>query len=205
MYHHADYLIRIWPQHFHIFPGGGGVSQDSNMGSIRSDKGLYTKIHYQKDGSRFKTIYAKYLGSVDIARKVKINYPNRRPLWVETSHTTKKTITEAIETAYNNGDRLEYYAYLMHTFLNGLRYMPIVVNYTRQHCYNLMTLFDDYIPEDDLGVFVEDLYMLNVEKLGSPVEIDYQAHIRLCPCCGVVSNLAKPKQNPWLTRSKELL
>lgn len=182
-------------KYYHLFPSRGGVGQEQNMAFLGSGQGFLTKHLYQKDGSRFKTIYTKLLGPVDIVKRIERGYPGQKIIWVESRRDAPKDLLSAATGTPD--EEWVYVTFVTHAFLNGFRCFPVVINYTRKTCYNLSPLFSEFIPEDAVGVLVEDTYDLGIEGLGAPVDIHYYAKKRMCPCCGVVSDVTRPRKYPW--------
>lgn len=185
---------------YQLFPAKGGISQDQNLAFLGSGLGFHAKHLYQKDGSRFKTIYTKVLGPYDIVKRIDRAYPGQKIIWTE---SRRENPEELLRTAQaGEGEEWVYACYITHAFLNGFRCFPIVINFTRKTCYHLSALFPDYIPEDDLGVLVEDTYDLTLDKLGTPIDVWYLANKRMCACCGVVSDVTQPRKFPWVFPKK---
>ena len=83
-----------------------------------------------------------------------------------------------------------------HTFLDSVRVIPIVANYTFNHFYNASKFFPKYHPEDGLGLLLPSLYDVNklqIGTMGSPTRIvEYLASKRVCVGCGRVTDYSVP-------------
>ena len=197
-----QFIVEVIPKHFHLLPQVS-TTQDLNMKSIKSGGLLHAKYLYQKDGSRFKVIYSKAFDQVDIIMRLKVLFPDRPDIWPETK-VSKDRLMEHVGVAWlGKKDAYEYRAYQIHTFLNGKRFLPMLVNTAGRTFYNLSNLFPKLIPEDDFGVLCDEVEDLTIEDTWTPKEICYQSFIRLCPSCGIVSNISKPKMDPWMSKKHQ--
>ena len=195
-----QFIIEVTPQHFHLLPGKS-TTQDLHMGSVKSGGLLYAKYVYQKDGSRFKVIYSKKFDQADIVVRLKMMFPEKSDIWLQTKpgeHQLLEHVARAAGKEY--GASYEYRAYWVHTFLNGKRYIPILINKKAKTFYDVSGWLIGLCPEDDMGVLCDSVTDLVLGDVLVPTEISYQSFIRLCPTCGIVSDTAKPKQNPWLSK-----
>lgn len=197
----VQFLYEVKPNYWHILPSAD-TTQELNMKSIKSASMLYVRYLYQKDGSRFKCIYSKNFDAVDIVKRLEVLFPHRPPIWVPTPIDVDRLLGR-LKSGLLNPEKYEYRVYHTHTFLNGKRYLPIIIAKTGGTFYAVENLFKNYTPEDDLGLLVD-----NEEQLVLPFTdwipkvITYQSFVRLCPCCGVVSDISKPKKNPWLSKKQ---
>lgn len=192
------YLVEVFPKYFHLFPCRH-TTQDINMKPFkRIGNCVGIRAVKQKDGSKFKFLYAKRSDQLDIIRRLNIDFPDTFNIWQETK-VTKEWLEDWVfggKVLYR--DDHEYKVYWLHTFLNGKRMFPLIINKGAKTFYNACTLFEGLVPEDNLGVLVSDVDDLVLDGVWKPEEIDYRSFVRLCSHCGVVSNLARPKKNPWL-------
>lgn len=196
-----QFLVEVIPKHFHLLPAKS-TTQDLNMKSVKSGSLIHVKHLCQKDGSRFKVIYSKNYDPVDIIHRLKVLFPDSPEVWSETKpqQNTILTITEHCLQGLFPKEDYEYRAYWTHTFLNGKRMIPIIINKPAKTFYNASCLFEQFTPEDDIGVLVDDEKQLVLGEDWFPEVINYHSFIRLCSCCGIVSNISKPKTNPWLSK-----
>ena len=136
---------------------------------------------FQKDGSRFKSIYSALHKAPALSRRFRTFFPEKI----------------VVPESPNIPPTYKYIAYHSHSFLNGNRYFPLFVS--DLFAFNAAKLFPHLTPEDDIGVIANSIEELEYNGL-IPEEISYLSYIRLCQCCGVVSNTAKPKKNPWIAK-----
>jgi len=193
------YLVEVKKHYWHPFPEES-MPQDQNIGPLKSADLLYVKYLYQKDGSRFKCIYTKRFSGPDIAHRLSLMAEDREAPAVE-KMCDAEMLLENIRSEIISPLTHEYVAYKTHQFLNGCRYTPLIKSKKSTVFYHASCLFPLLRPEDDFGVLAEKEQDLALPVIGwSPVIINYQSYVRLCACCGVVSDISKPKSNPWLSK-----
>ena len=192
------FIAEVFPNYFHLFPNKN-TPQDLNMKIIGRKNLLFVKCIRQKEGSRFKVIYTKnHCGQVEVINRLKITYQDKFNIWQETKVSEEVLQNYVYKQRILDDSNYEYKTYWVHTFLNGRRMFPIIINNGAKTFYNACALFKQFIPEDDLGILIDDEKELTLNERWKPEEIDYRSSIRLCPTCGTVSNTAKSKKDPWL-------
>jgi len=189
-----DYLVEITPSHFHVFRNNP-TTQDLDNKSLQTGGLVSVKYLYQKDGSRFKVLYAPKYTPYDVSKRMKEMFPGNLDLLIET-----KTTPEALSLLMQNPpESLIYRVYHTHTFLNAKRYVPLIIVPDIKTFYYPTSLFPDKVPEDDFGLLADSEDELAIHNT-IPEVISYLSYHRLCHHCGIVSNHKKPKKNPWLSK-----
>lgn len=187
------FIVEVCDMHFHIFPDNE-ISQERHMKHIRPGKGIAVKTLYQKDGSKFKTMHMKSGSGLAVINKLAAWYDGASIIWHESIITKEQLLRLDIEDC-------EYRAYHLHTFINGIRYLPILINNKLKTHYNLSKFFPNKIPEDDIGVLVKDVEELSLLNQ-TPEVLPYLSNMRLCSCCGRVSDVSKKYLNPWMLKKR---
>ena len=196
-------LIEVAPGKLHIFPHVP-MSQDDNMKGFGSIRGLMLKNEVQKDGTKFKFIVNSKLSTIDLIARIHELKPGHPEILPE----VKLSKTELEDMLTLDGDRYEYRLYRTNLFNCSYRAFPLLVDTKTNSCYNLQSIFGHLIPEDDLGILIrgeEDFDSISATTLGQPTIIDYLSIKRMCPMCGVVSNMDKPPKKPWHSVAKKSL
>jgi hypothetical protein len=213
-----DLLLQVKPDHYHVFPGArkseddgfAFVTQEESMHGMQAGGLLYVSHWFQKDGSRFKVLRGRKIDGVELAQRLGVNLPGRRRIIAEKNISAwgrRKDALGEIVKAVEQGRMEEgdwiYRAYRVHDFLNASRYIPVLIVPEREIVINLTHLWSEELgPEDDLGLLVKPEKLAETLSLAGhePEEWDYLAMIRLCRCCGIVSDMQKPRVNPWLKK-----
>lgn len=215
----THYLVEIVPgsKMYHLFPGrvweGTSVAtQDQQMGrfSTRAGPGVTCRYLAQKDGSRFRYLRSKKHGSGReiIDAIIRGGYSQLGEVYFEKNFLgTGRTLKEEVSRVLGE-EGGHYLAYRVNSFLNGDRYMLLVVDGTTKTVFNVAGLFPAYTPEDEFGVLlseceVEQSVGIMNGRAGNavvyrPTAVDYRSPIRMCKCCGFVSDMSRPKKSPWL-------
>ena len=196
------YLVQLQEGVFHPFPGST-ISQDQNLQVFTRHRAKWVKWP-QQDGSIFRSIPSKLSAEDTLHKLFPVSY-QRPDVWTETilDMVRLKEIFKR-DTEEKRGN-LKYVAYWLHTFLNGRRYYPLVINPDLRTFYDVSFMFEYLSPADDFGVLVEDNFQkLGIESLGLPEVIEYQSYIRLCHTCGNVSDVSKPLLDPWMAYKRKV-
>lgn len=203
-----NYLWDMGEGRYHLLPGFE-TTQEVQMAGFRSSTLLQTGFFYQKDGSRFKYIRTnkklkKVLKGPDIIHRIYSLLPSIRTIWPQ---------EEFPSDVRWEGRNVRLVLYVLHNFLNGSRVLPIVVNESL-HCFYEVKGFDgvwkgvgldERVPEDGMGLLfeggVEEAKDVLSGMLGFTREdikvINYLSSVRLCACCGVVSDHSVVRSDPW--------
>lgn len=195
-------LLKIKEYHWHILPSTP-VAQEVNMATYILGRrvGITGKNIPQKDGSKFKCMFSKCLNQADIVDRLSVLAPESIKPIIQT-FVTKQELLNLILTNKIDPNICVYRAYWTHTFLNGRRVIPVIIDPVLDTFYDASVLFPEFIPEDDIGLLINDYEDITIStpkydwKLGSNV-IEYLSYVRLCPCCGIVSNTRHPRKNVW--------
>ena len=196
-------LVEVVEGRLHLFPPQS-MSQDDNMSGFGSIKGLSVKNEVQKDGTKFKYLPTPKMSKTDIISTVYQLKPGHPEILPEV-----KLHPEDLEALLQlDPSRYEYRLYRTNLFNCSYRAFPLLVDLKSMCCYNLKGLFPELNPEDDLGILIrgeEDFKRVTLEHIGEPTVIDYLSIKRMCPMCGVVSNMSKPPKKPWYSIAKKSL
>jgi hypothetical protein len=197
-------LLYKVPEGYHILPPAA-VTQDTNMFKYRLGKGCKIRWLYQKDGSRFKVLqFSKKWAPYDIVEFLSNDYdvPNLISEAVPSEPLGFGNLCNLIKSrGLSDQPTFKAIAYWTHTFLNGFRIIPVLIDTSMQRFYDLVKFYRQYTPEDDLGILIEDIDSLTIPGILKSTDfriISYLSTVRLCPKCGVVSDINKPKEHPWL-------
>ncbi len=191
------YLIKVKKYHWHLFPDAE-TSQDLNTSGLHNKKLLKIVKLSQKDGSRFTCIYSKLFEGSDMVDRLRYILGKDLDIRFEGNTLEKHHIEAMVKQS-----KYEYRAYLTHSFLNGTRYVPVIVGKEANCVYNISSYFKEKIPEDDIGVLIKTADDLIIESC-KPEIIKYESFKRMCRCCGIVSDFSKPRKNVWLSAKKTL-
>lgn len=208
-----NYLWSMGEGRYHLLPGFE-TTQEVQMAGFRSSSLLQTGFFYQKDGSRFKYIRTnkrlkRILKGPDIIHRIYTMMPSIRTIWPQEEFPSDVT---RLDGGLEEG-RVRLVLYVLHNFLNGSRVLPIIVNESL-HCFYEVKGFDDLwkgvglderVPEDGMGLLfeggVEEAKGVLGGMLGFTRDniqvINYLSAVRLCACCGVVSDHSVVKSDPW--------
>lgn len=208
----ADLLWEYRGNLYHVLPGVAQITQEENMEVVPSvaGGGRSKKIIMQPDGSRFVCIKWAH-DAIDLRDRIREQIPGRRQLLVETYFKRSFEAKDFLERYILRPDLgdIEYRLYWLHTFLNGRRFIPVIVLKKLQTFVYVggYSFFPDNQPDDDFGILIEnpddgwDSRDYAVCKIGQhtfyPRIYDYRSFVRLCPCCGIVSDTSKSRNNPW--------
>lgn len=202
-------LVKPW---YYLLPTVE-VSQDINMADINPNEGVIIKHFMQPDGSRLKLFRGRRLYMIsndtqdELISIMKEYSPSIGTIWKQT-YLNIEELPGIIHKCRENPSRYIYIAYRTHNFLNGVRYIPIILDTTLQTFVDISTHFIHNLPDDDIGVIIpyENCWDtisegLDIEVPGGvlvPRIINYLGNLRLCSCCGIVSNTARPRKVPWV-------
>ncbi|TFH07780.1 MAG: hypothetical protein E4H07_08650, partial [Nitrosomonadales bacterium] len=193
---------------YHVFPDEDAVQEEhfKPFNKIMSQRPYSVKRIPQKDGSKFyglwtlKSIYdvahhLRDVGEMSVYVPIEMEPENLLSL-----------IGDSLLGDIENGDA-QYIVYWTHTFLNGKRMLPVIVHHQSKSVFNLTVLFKGLITEDGFGVLVDEGDSLELSSIvtGSRGSVSnvlganevlpeirrYFSMIRMCPCCGVISNHGK--------------
>lgn len=189
--------ISIGPKkinHYTLLPSYECYQEDL-MKSLKRIKGCTLKWVAQQDGSRLRII-SSTLSPSDIIANIMLAEPGRDTICREEEYLSGSTTDIAIWT---------------HTFLNGARCVLLRYNSTTQSFIDLGKgeAMKELQASDGLGAILEydgDGPILNglYNGLESKVPIvKFFSKIRMCHCCGIVSNITRPRDVPWITRRSE--
>lgn len=195
-----QFLVELKEGMYHLLPDAY-TSQEQNMGDIKPVGKLRGVNIAQQDGSRLKVIKSKKLPWYEIAARLYELYPDKGEIWTGLNYSQ-----EHLDRLLQKRDKLEYRGYWMHTFLNAIRVYPILIDRDMKTFMDLSKHFKEFQPEDDIGVLIkspDDTEKLVVSGLSIQL-LQYQSYVRLCHCCGVVSNTSKPKKTPWAAYKSRL-
>lgn len=203
---------------YHVFPCADAI-QEKHFKPFNTihDKRMYlVKKLPQKDGSRFYALWSRYT-VYDVREKLQgiIQTPIYMPVsfrqdeLLDFFHNTGMMLLTGIERG-----EVEYLSYWTHSFLNGKRVIPLLVDHMSQTVMDITPVFPELAAEDGMGVLIQDIAELNIGSLINippttriygplnilPTTIRYFSSIRMCASCGVVSDHGEALDKPWLEK-----
>ncbi len=202
---------------YHVFPDKDSIQENHfKPFNLIHDKRYYmVKRLPQKDGSRFYAIWSRYT-VFDV--KQRLENIVKIPIYVQTSFTTESLLQWLADTGGHliqgvEKGTWEYVAYWTHTFLNGRRVIPVIIDHVSQTVIDVSCVFSELVAEDNMGVIVDDVSELDLGPMlgiaGIPLKanisiipsyIRYFSGIRMCASCGVVSDHGEALEKPWLEK-----
>jgi hypothetical protein len=184
------------------------------MGDIHTNSKFSVWNALQPDGSKLKTFrYNQNNKSIGDNPEVTISLLHATKtglgeIWQGT-RKTREEILDILSEIAPGEDKWRYLAIETHNFLNGSRYIPVLLHKFTNSYIDISEVFKDNLAGDDVGVIIEyledykwvsNISLLNLEISGSiikPEHIINKANYRLCSCCGIVSNMERPRTAPW--------
>jgi len=190
------FLINIIKNKWQLIPNANTL-QETLYGLFSKQGSKIRPTHIkQKDGSRLKAFISNYKPA-EIAILLEQIHPNIADLYIQEPYYEGLNLEKALES-----EDYEFYLVWLHTFLNGARVLPILSNTVSKFFIDLSPKYPDIIPEDDYGILIpyEGLVLDTslFEEVKSKIQVvKYFSAIRMCPCCGKVSDTSMPIVNPW--------
>lgn len=175
--------------------------QDKQLSSVKSVGGVRAIFIAQQDGSRLKVIRSS-LPAIDIIARLGDMGIGGGDIYTQSGRSLDSITDAWLE---EGGKDYEYIGVWMHTFLNGARVIPLLVNTKIGMFYDASSLFPGRGAADDMGVIVDvnaegpllsDLFIEKLEIV--PRIVSYRCSMRMCHCCGMVSDISKPRVGPWI-------
>lgn len=190
---------------FHILPDTD-TTQDENLRNILFHNTMSIKSIAQKDGSLLRYIYTT-IPLNDTIKAIKEIMGKGIDVWEQRSKDTDVIHRRIKNEKLMEHEGYEYITIWMHTFINKARTIPLLVNNNGFSFYDLSPLFPNLEPEDNIGTLVDfnqggilTHELLLEGKL--PRVIKYHSYIRMCHCCGVISDISKPITHSWIRFNK---
>lgn len=157
----------------------------------------------QADGSKMPMIVNKFMDASQMAHKIGNTFPDLGLPATEIkvgAEELRRIVSRLTVDDIVSMEEWVYFAYKTHSFLNGDRYIPILYRKSYGGYYRMQEYFSEYVPEDRLGVLVEDVKQLDTDVLVLRNEniLEFINYVRLCHCCGRVSDLSSPLSKPFL-------
>lgn len=184
-----------------LLPRAHNITQDLLLQPFTCSGIVQSRYIAQQDGSRLKVLRSKH-EQPEIIYYLQEKY-NTGTIYQQDIINNNTDLIFKLNKYYS---KLKFAVYWTHTFLNGARIVPVAINEDLWTFYDLSTLWPQFTPEDDFGLLisydengplVSDSLILEGPEVAWEL-IEYFSYLRMCPCCGVVSNRKKPRKSPWI-------
>jgi len=191
---------------FFCFPMPSAIKYTLNPKIPPFNFDILKKIQTLSNGDAIAVTTTITMGSRNLNRvsimSDSIKYPYERGVsdLIEAIHTLDSSAGNLYRMCFDSTpvwDQCEFRFYHTNTFLNGWRGIPVLINHARKIFWNISSYWPQLEVEDNIGIIISDLRDITVEGR-IPELVSCLAGPQLCPHCGIVSDITKPRERPWV-------